>query len=119
MIEVLADAYPGTVDNPIPIGQVNEHESRTIEFYVANLRLNYGEGTCKLLVMNPLEAEYHEATIDEYGGIVYWKVTSSETKHAGRGLVELHYIPTASPDTLYKSKIKNTVVFDSLYGEST
>lgn len=118
MIEVLADAYSGSVDNPIPIGRVNEHESRTIMFYVSNLRSIYGNGVCKLLVVNPLESDYHEAAIEAYGDVIVWTVSSSETKHAGQGLVELHYIPIAS-GTVYKSKLKHTVVFDSLYGEKT
>jgi hypothetical protein len=118
MTEVLADSYSGSMESPIPIGRVNENISRQVVFDITTLDSLYGEGTAKVLVVNPGETDYHEATSAVFNGMLYWTVSADETKRAGNGVVQVHYIPKDSA-RLYKSKLKHTVVFDSLHGENT
>ena len=121
MLRVLADSYSGLRENPIPIGRTNENISRTVVFNITAIKDIYGVGTWKILVVNPGESEYHfaENVQEDEDGNACWIVSKDETAKYGYGLVQLHYIPDSDTSHLYKSKVKHTIVYNSLHGEST
>lgn len=115
MIEIKADAYNGTKEQPLPIGRMGEKLARTIMFDISSLKETYGEGTWNIVFQRPGldESPYdvsNKWTNSE--GYACWDVDRSDTGVFGYGKVELRYYPTAlnfennnELSKIYKSKI--------------
>ena len=130
MIEIKAEAYNGTKEQPLPIGRKGEKNVRTVIFDITDLKETYGDGTWTVVFLRPGfgERPYDVSNRWESAeGYACWDVDDADTGNFGYGKVELRYYPTVlNPETttepeesteaskIYKSKVWLTYTEDSI-----
>lgn len=102
-------AEPG---KPLCIGRKGENNARQVVFYFSHWHTIYGPGTVQLIVLRTGETTPYPVALTVEGNTATWVITAADTAiHGEWGKAELRYIVN---DTLAKSEIWRTVVFDAL-----
>lgn len=123
MIEIKADAYSGTMEQPLPIGRRGEKLVRTVVFDINGLREIYGDGTWTVVFKRPGIDETPYNVSNKWTsaeGLACWDIDRTDSGTYGYGKVELRYYPTAlnqendELSKIYKSKVWITYTEDSL-----
>lgn len=119
MTDIIAKAYRGTKENPLPIGRVGENQSRRVIFDLTDLRQIYGAGTWKIVAKRPLDTyPYMVGEFSEEDNAAVWVITDTDVGIEGLGLVELRYYPTNTSDdteaVIYKTQTWVTYIENSL-----
>lgn len=119
MIRILVDSYSGSKENPVPLGRVNENETRTLVFTesVKSIEETFGSGVWRILLKRIEDDVEHsvQSYKDDEGNLCY-DVEKDEIYKCGYGLIQLEFFPTNS-DKIYKSKIWQTITKKSLKKE--
>lgn len=97
----------------LPLGRLGENEYTEVTFDVSAWLTEYPNAEIKLYNRRPTEQASYAIDLTVTGGVAKWTVTSTELAIKGDGKCQLALI---DGDTIAKSIIFETVVFDALDG---